>query len=121
MLTLPWAAAALCALLHGDPKYLKDFEFIADAVRKEAAALKSKSIDWDEVVKKHRPRFERCAGDDEHVRNVMELLATLRDSHTGVLDTKAKGLPGKFDGLFGGGLWFGWDQGKLVVRGIMAG
>jgi hypothetical protein len=104
-----------------DPRYVKDLEFIADAVRKEAAALKSKGIDWDEVVKKFRPRFEKCAGDDEHVKNVMELLATLRDSHTGVLDTKAKGLPGKFDGLFGGGLWFGWDSGKFVLRGIMTG
>ena len=52
----------------------------------------------------------------------MELLATLRDSHTGVLDTKVKGaLPGKFDGLYGAGIWFGWDQGKAVIRGVMQG
>jgi hypothetical protein len=117
------ALAALLALLTGpgDRRYVEDFEFIADAVKREAAALKSKGIDWDSVVKAFRPRFEKCASDVDHVRNVMELLATLRDSHTGVLDSKVKGdaLPGKFDGLFGGGLWFGWDAGKFVVRGIM--
>jgi hypothetical protein len=34
---------------------------------------------------------------------------------------KADALPGKFDGLYGGGTWFGWDQGKLVLRGVMRG
>jgi Peptidase family S41/Tricorn protease C1 domain len=122
------AASALFAILLAplrgpDPRYVKDFEFLVDAVRKEAAAIKTKGIDWDDAVKTFRPRFEKCASDAEHVKNVMELLATLRDSHTGVLDHKVKGesLPGKFDGLFGGGLWFGWDQGKFVLRGIMAG
>ena len=103
----------------GDPRYLKDFEFIVEAVKKESAALATKGINWDAVVKKFRLKFEQCTDDGEHVRNVMELFATLRDSHTGVLDTKVKaGLPEKFDGLYGAGIWFGWDQGKAVIRGV---
>lgn len=112
---------AVLVLLASDPRYVKDFEFIVEAVKRDSAALKLKGIDWDDVAKEFRPRFEKCASDVDHVRNVMELLATLRDSHTGILDSKVKGdaLPGKFDGLYGGGLWFGWDQGKFVLRGIM--
>src|SRR5436190_5538397 len=53
----------------------------------------------------------------------MELHATRPDSHTSVVQTSVKSdlLPGKFDGLYGAGLWFGWDQGKLVLRGVMKG
>jgi hypothetical protein len=112
---------ATLALLQGDPRYLEDFQFIVDTVRREAAAIRSKKLDWDAIARTFKPRFQTCTNDVDHVRNVMELLATLRDSHSGVLDAKVKGgaLPGKFDGLYGGGLWFGWDQGKFVLRGIM--
>src|SRR5688572_3144615 len=116
-------AFALGVAAPGDKKYLQDFEFLADTVKREYAALKTKQIDWDAVVKAFRPRFEKCAGDVEHVKNVMELLATLKDSHTGVLETKVgwNELPSKFEGLYGGGLFFGFDQGKFVLRGLMPG
>src|SRR6185436_2228489 len=67
-----------------------------------------------------RPLFAACTSDAEHVKNVMRLLAVLRDSHTGVTDTSVDGklLPSKWDGLYGGGLWIGWDQGLLVVMGL---
>jgi hypothetical protein len=119
----PGLAFVLVLAGGGDPRYLRDFEFIVDVVKREAAALKTKGIDWDAVAKRFRPRFEKAADDGEHVRNVMELLATLRDSHTGVVESKVQqaALPGKFDGLFGAGLWFGWDQGKTVLRGVMKG
>ncbi len=117
------SAALAASPLAGDPRFEKDFDFLAKTVRLEYAALKSKDIDWDAICKRFEPRFAKCESEIEHVKNVMEILATLRDSHTGVTETRVdrKELPGKFDGLYGGGLWFGWDGGKFVVRGIMAG
>ncbi len=119
-------ASIVLAAADGDRRYVEDFEFVVDAIERDYAALKTKAIDWDEVVKRFRPRFEKCGSDVDHVRNVMELLATLKDSHTGVVETKlseadSKKLPGKFDGLFGGGLLFGFDQGRFVLRGLMPG
>jgi hypothetical protein len=107
----------------GDRRYLEDFEFLEATVARDYDALDSKAIDWDAVVKEMRPRFKECEDDVTHVRNVMALLATLRDSHTGVLDTKVDrgALPGKFDGLYGGGLWMGYDEAKFVLRGLMQG
>jgi hypothetical protein len=116
---------ALIAFLAtaGDKRYVEDFEFLVDTVKRDGAALKSKSIEWDAIVKQFRPRFEKCASDIDHVRNVMELLATLQDSHTDVTRhaVDGKSLPSKFDGLYGGGLFFGFDQGKFVLRGVMPG
>ncbi len=106
-----------------DKKYLDDYDFLVATVRKDAAAIACKKLDWDALAKPFRARFEKCASDVDHVKNVMALLATLQDSHTGVLESKVdwKELPGKFDGLFGGGLWFGWEGGKFVLRGVMVG
>jgi hypothetical protein len=114
-------AMLVAAAIAGDPKYVRDFEFIAETVARDGAAIKTKKLDWEAIKKRFQPRFESCKDDVEHVKNVMELLATMRDSHTGVVRTSVKSdaLPGKFDGLYGAGLWFGWDQGKLVLRGVM--
>jgi hypothetical protein len=115
--------AALAVPAPSDKKYVDDYDFLVATVRKDAAAIQCKKLDWDALSKPFRARFEKCTSDVDHVKNVMALLATLQDSHTGVLDTKvdAKQLPSKFDGLFGGGLWFGWEGGKFVLRGVMEG
>ncbi len=125
------AAAALCGALvlltagraaGGDRKtYLEDYRFICQAVEQESAALKSKETDWKAGSARLEKDFAASASDAEHVKNVMRLLALLRDSHTGVVRSSVEGLPGKFDGLYGGGLWFGWDGGKFVLRGLMPG
>ena len=102
-------------------EYLKDFDFLAKTAAEKAAAIKAKKLDWQAICARLKPRFQSCASDAEHVKNVMELLATLGDSHTGVVDTKVEGLPSKWDGLFGGGLWFGWERGRVMLRGVMRG
>jgi hypothetical protein len=69
-----------------------------------------------------RPGFQTCKDDVSHVKNAMQLLAFLGDSHTGVTRHSVKAdLPSKFDGLYGGGLWFGWQQGRFILRGVMKG
>lgn len=115
------ALAVALALPAAGDRYAKDFDFLVDTVKQHAALLRAKKIDWDAVAKEFEPRFAACADDVAHVRNVMEMLATLKDSHTGVLDSKVdwSKLPGKFDGLYGGGLWFGFDDGKFVLRAWM--
>jgi peptidase S41-like protein len=109
-------------LLAGSPssKYLEDFEFIQETVARRGAAVASKKIDWKAGAADLRPLFEKCASDAEHVKNAMRLLALLRDSHTGVVETAVdwKLLPSKWDGLYGGGLWLAWDRGRVLVRGI---
>jgi hypothetical protein len=102
-------------------RYLEDFEFLEKTVEREGAAVRSKKIPWKKECARLRPRFARCESDAEHVRNVMELLAVLRDSHTGVTrhGIPAGELPSKWDGLFGAGLWIGWDEGRLLVQGLM--
>ena len=103
----------------GDRKlYLEDLEFLDQTVRQHAAALKSKSIDWKAAVARFRPRFASALDDRDHVRNIMGLLAVLRDSHSDVWRTSVTGLPSKWEGAFGGGLWFGWEQGKFILRGV---
>lgn len=107
----------------GDPRYLQDFEFIVKAVRERGAAVKAKRIDWDAAAARLRPAFAACASDVEHVRNCMELLAVLQDGHTGVTRSSvpARDLPGKFDGLFGGGLGFAWNEGRFLLAGTVKG
>ncbi|MBI4878100.1 MAG: hypothetical protein HY812_00350 [Planctomycetes bacterium] len=127
----PRLAAVLCGALvlfgagraaGGDRKtYLEDYRFICATVEREGAALKSKETDWKEGSARLEKSFAASTSDAEHVQNVMRLLALLRDSHTGVTRSSVEGLPAKFDGLFGGGLWFGWDGGKFVLRGVMPG
>ena len=101
--------------------YLDDFEFIRKAVKSRSAALARHKVDWKTICKQERPAFAKCKDDATHVKNVMRLLAHLRDSHTDVWRHSIKGnqLPSKWDGLFGGGLWFGWDQGHFVLRRLM--
>jgi len=121
---LPLAILACAGSVAAAPsKYVEDFEFVRETVQKEYAALKTKGIDWPAECARMKPRFAECASDVEHVKNVMRLLAVLRDSHTGVTDTSVKWdqLPSKWDGVYGGGLWIGWDRGWLVVMGIMKG
>ncbi|HKB15783.1 MAG TPA: hypothetical protein VKF62_06945, partial [Planctomycetota bacterium] len=116
---------ALLLLLAGSPrsKYVEDFEFIQETVARRGAAVVSKKIDWKAQAATFRPLFEKCASDVEHVKNAMRLLALLRDSHTGVVETTVdwKLLPSKWDGLYGGGLWLAWDRGRVLVRGIRKG
>lgn len=85
--------------------------------------MAAKNIDWSATVARLKPQFAACSSDLEHVRNVMELLACLRDSHTGVTRSSVgwEGLPTRFDGLYGGALWFGQDHGRFVLRGLRAG
>ncbi len=118
---------ALCLLagpvVAAPSRYLEDFDFVRETVEKDYAALKSKGIDWKAECARAKPAFAACASDVEHVKNVMRLLAVLRDSHTGVTDAKVDGksLPSKWDGVYGGGLWIGWDRDWLVIQGIMTG
>ncbi len=105
----------------GAADYVRDFEFIERTVAARGASVTSKNIDWARVCSRYRPEFAACTSDFEHVKNVMRLLAELRDSHTGVTRSSVdqKSLPSKFDGLFGGGLWIGWHEGRFLVQGIM--
>lgn len=119
------AALLACALLApgGDARYLEDFEFVVDTVAQQGAAVKVRDLDWKRAAKRFEPLFRECEDDAQHVRNVMRLLAVLHDSHSGVTDSQVgwDALPSKWDGLYGGGLWFAWDEGRLFVRGIMEG
>lgn len=123
-LALPLPLALLAATAAGDDtKYLDDFEFVARTVARDGAAVAVRGLDWDAIVARHRPCFERCSDDVEHVRNVKRLLAELCDSHTGVTRSSVDSgeLPAKWDGLYGGGLWFGWDDGRVMLRGALPG
>jgi len=104
-------------------RYLEDFEFIQKTVAQNSAALRrQKRLDWKRICAGTRPAFESCGDDVSHVKNAMRMLAFLGDSHTGVTRYSVKGdLPSKWDGLFGGGLWFGWEQGRFILRGVMKG
>ncbi|MBI5851995.1 MAG: hypothetical protein HZB39_13360 [Planctomycetes bacterium] len=122
-------AAWLTACLAAGPadaqtpsRYVADFEFLVKTIRERAAIPKQKGVGFEAVAAAMRPRFAACTDDTTHVRNAMELLAALKDSHTGITHTGVtNGLPGKFDGLYGGGLWFCFDRGRWVVRGVMDG
>lgn len=123
-----WILGCLLAgtvLAKDSSKYLQDFEFIRDTVRQHGAAvrIKGKGIDWKAACARFRPLFKDCKDDVEHVRNCKRLLAVLHDSHTGVTRHTAdpKGVPSRWDGLYGGGLWIGWDQGLLFLQGLMKG
>ncbi len=106
-----------------DPRFMADFDSLAKTVKEHGAAVVSKKIDWDAVCATFKPRFAACTDDVTCVRLAMEMLATLRDSHTGITKSAIKNdaLPSKWTGLFGGGLWLGWEQGRCVVRGVMKG
>ncbi|MHC4164655.1 MAG: S41 family peptidase [Planctomycetota bacterium] len=123
-----WFLGCLLAgtvLAKGSSKYLEDFEFIRDTVRLHGAAvrIKSKKIDWKGACARFRPLFRDCKDDVEHVKNCKRLLAVLHDSHTGVTGHSAdrKRVPSKWDGLYGGGLWIGWDQGLCFLQGLTKG
>jgi len=121
-----WILGTLLAgtvLADGSSKYVNDFEFIRDTVRQHGAVVKSKKIDWKAACARFRPLFENCTDDTEHVKNCKRLLAVLHDSHTGVTRHTAdnKRIPSKWDGLYGGGLWIGWDKGLCFLQGLMKG
>jgi hypothetical protein len=124
----PLVAAAVAAGLATavgaqSARYMDDFAFVTKTVKDHGAAVRSKKIDWEAVSAAFRPRFAACKDDAGHVRLIMELLATCRDSHTDVTRTSVPRdqLPQKFDGLYGGGLWLGFDAGKFVLKGVMKG
>lgn len=127
--SLAWIAVAAFAAASGatvaaDARYVDDWKFLATTIKGGYAGFACKPhLDWDAITKRFEPRFAKCSNDVDHVRNVMELLAALEDSHTGVLDhpVDAKQLPSKWDGLYGAGLCVGFDGGKWVVRGAMPG
>jgi hypothetical protein len=124
---MPTAAVALLlgsalAVAAGDPRYVDDFEFIRSTVAQKGAAVHVRKLDWKAICDRFEPRFASAASDAEHVKNVMELLATLGDAHTGVTRSAVAwdDLPRKFDGIFAGGLWWREDAGKFVVAGFEA-
>lgn len=117
------AQAALAAPAVGafaDERYLEDFAFLRDTIARDGAAVRVRKLDWRAICARFEPRFAAAKTDAEHVRNVMELLATLGDAHTGVTRSSVpwEDLPRKFDGIFGCGLWWREDSGKFVVAGL---
>lgn len=127
---MPTLARALSLLLAGavlagparagDAKaYRADFEFIADTVAAKSASVRTKKLDWKAITARYEPRFARAASDAEHVRNIVELLACVEDSHTDVTRTTVpwSELPSKGQGMFGAGLGFAEECGKFVVSG----
>lgn len=106
-----------------NPKYIADYEFLVDLVAREGAAVKSKKIDWKSACAALKPKFEKCADDAAHVANVMELLAILRDSHTGVTESSVgwDNLPNFAKGHFGGGIDVASDHGLFLVAGVVDG
>ncbi|MHC4938769.1 MAG: S41 family peptidase [Planctomycetota bacterium] len=96
--------------------YRKDFDYLARTVRTRYPALKKKKIDWKRVCDEWRPRFDGCKDDRSHLLNVHQLLALLRDSHTGVTKSKVNVHVPSFDGLYGGGLWIAVEGERLLVR-----
>ena len=103
--------------------YVADYDFLRKTVAARGAAVASKRLDWSGISKSWKPRFAAATTDVEHLRNVMGFLAELGDSHTGVTRSSVSWneLPSKWDGLYGGGLWLGWDRGLVIVRGLMKG
>jgi len=109
--------------IGADAKYMKDFEFLRTTVAENYDALKSKKIDWPRTCARMKPLFAAATDDVTHVKNVMMLLATLRDSHTGVtrINVESDAFPSKWDGLYGGGMWIGYDDGWFILMGLMEG
>ncbi|MBK6938749.1 MAG: hypothetical protein IPH13_00890 [Planctomycetes bacterium] len=121
---MPTAAIALLlgsvlAVAAGDPRYVDDFDFIRTTVAQKGAAVHVRKLDWKAICDRFEPRFTVATSDADHVKNVMELLATLGDAHTGITRSSVPwdDLPRKFDGIFGGGMWWRYDAGKFVVAG----
>lgn len=103
-----------------DPRlYLADLDFLERTVRTRFPALAKKGVDWEAACREWKPRFKAARDDREHVLNAMQLLALLRDSHTGVTDSKVEAPA--FEGLFGAGLWIAADRGRLVLRAAVPG
>jgi hypothetical protein len=122
LLALLPCAATNCE--SAEDKYVEDWEFLADTIAREAAALEVRDIDWKAERARLEPLFEACTDDVTHVENVMRALALLRDSHSGVTRyslPEGAALPSKWDGLYGGGLWFAWEDGRVMLRGVMEG
>jgi len=115
------AATAAPRTSAQDRRYLEDFEFVVDTVARNGAAVQVRDIDWKAAAARLRPQFAACTSDLEHVKHVMELLAVLGDGHTGVTRSSVQGLPSKFDGLYGGGLWISAEDGRFLVRGVLPG
>lgn len=109
------------SLPAAESRYLEDFEFVRKTVLEHGAAVHSKKIDWSTACASLRPGFVSCEDDVQHVRNVLRLLAVLRDSHSGLVRSSIAQdqLPSKWDGLYGGGLWFAWEKGRVMLRGLM--
>lgn len=122
-------AAALWAAVGGPlraqeaSRYLRDFEFLAAVVAEEGASVRTKKIDWKAACAEFRPRFAACKDDAEHLGLVMRLLARCKDSHTDLWSSEVprEKLPSKWEGLFGGGLWFAWEDGRSTLRGMVEG
>lgn len=120
-IALACGSLALGIAHASDAKYLDDFEFLANTIAQKSAAVTYKKIDWKAECARLRPKFVACDDDVEHLTNVMELLAVLRDSHTDLWETKIdrKALPSKWTGQYGGGLWLGYDDGRFWIQGVV--
>ena len=104
--------------------YRKDFDFLARTVRTKFPALEKKGIDWKQACKEWRPRFLAAENDKEHLLNVHQLLALLKDSHTGVTESSVEVHVPSFDGLYGAGMWIAVEPPharRLVLRALMPG
>ncbi len=123
---LPRTNLTISALIFSlgvqDDRYVEDFEFVSKTVADRAAAIELRKLDWPRITDAHRPRFEQCQNDLEHVCNLSRLLAELSDSHTGLTRTSVEGTrPSKYDGMDGAGLWIGWGRGRFMLRGLVDG
>ena len=114
-----WGCVALTSALHAQGnRYLEDFDYLSDLIGREGAAVSVRDLDWKRLTREHRAKFAECQNDRDHVVHVMELLALLGDGHTSITRTSVprEQLPSKFEGLFGAGMWFAWDNGLVFLR-----
>lgn len=121
LLSVLFAFATAAPAPCGDARYVEDFEFLKKTIAGKAAAIAYKKIDWKSEAARLAPRFAAAKDDVEHVKNVMELLAVLRDSHSDLWETKVDRnlLPSKWTGQYGGGLWIGYDDGRFWIQGVV--
>ena len=97
--------------------YKRDFDFVVRKVRIHypSSAIKKKGIDYPQLLSRHAEMAKGVQHDILHMFNIRGFLAGLKDSHTGVLESKVD-EHGAFDGLFGAGLWIAVDGRRYVVR-----
>jgi len=101
-------------------QYLRDYDYIKNTVKWQSGSVKAKNIQWQNQCETLKPLFEQCKSDEEHVKNIMRLLALVQDGHTGVTESTVSwdDLPSKWNVVGGGGLGAGWDNGLYFLQGM---